>query len=184
MKKIFFLFAAAAAFPLAAQNADAYSVIKNPISASKYVEGAVAEADLEKIIAAGIAAPSARNGQPWKYIIVKNAALLPKTVTDSNIPKGGVSIIVYTAGDGKSADAALDCGLTVQSMNLAAQALGYGSRIYTGSVAGINAAKADFGIPSNSSAVAVLRIGKIASRADAVSSASPRKTTKELVIYK
>lgn len=34
--------------------------------------------DLEKIVEAGRIAPSARNGQPWKFIVVTSEDLLPK----------------------------------------------------------------------------------------------------------
>ncbi|MDR2468691.1 MAG: nitroreductase family protein [Spirochaetaceae bacterium] len=187
MKKVLFmvvLAGGAAAVFSQQRNNDAYDVIKNNMSVSKFVAGSINEADVEQILAAGIAAPSARNGQPWKFVVVRTAALLPSTINDKTIPNGNIAIIVYTAGDGTNPATILDCGLAVENLHLAAQALGYGSRIYTGTAAAINRAKQDYGIPSNSSAVAVVRVGKITSRADAVSSASTRKSSRDLVIYK
>lgn len=43
-------------------------------SVRKYKEDAVKKDDIETIIQAGILAPSAKNRQPWKYIVYTNAA--------------------------------------------------------------------------------------------------------------
>ena len=168
------------------RNDAAYNIIKNNISASKFVEGTVASADIEAIIAAGVSAPSASNAQPWKFVVVQTPDLIKDTVTDKNVPKGNIAIVVYADGDVKTnGNTTLDCGLAVQNIFLAAQALGYGSRIYSGTVATINKSlKSKFGIPASGNAIAVIRVGKITSRADAVASPSTRKGTGTLVTYK
>ncbi len=43
-------------------------------SIRKYTDKAVHQADIEKILQAGIYAPSAKNRQPWKYIVFTGAA--------------------------------------------------------------------------------------------------------------
>lgn len=43
-------------------------------SIRKYTDRAVSKADIEKIIQAGILAPSAKNRQPWKYIVYTEEA--------------------------------------------------------------------------------------------------------------
>lgn len=43
-------------------------------SIRKYKEDAIKKDDLEKIIQAGILAPSAKNRQPWRYIVYTNMA--------------------------------------------------------------------------------------------------------------
>jgi nitroreductase len=73
----------------------------------------------------------------------------------------------------------------VESVYLAAQALGYGSRIYTGPMDSVNRSlKTDLGLPSGYSAVALVRVGKVAPGVDAVSAASSRKDAGGLVNYK
>jgi len=98
---------------------------------------------------------------------------------------GNVIIVVSAAGDGRTnGTEILDCGLAVQSIYLAAQALGYGSRIYTGPMNEINRnLKAELGLPNGHSAVALIRIGKV-NNTDAVSGASSRKSVDSVVTYK
>jgi nitroreductase len=79
----------------------------------------------------------------------------------------------------------LDCALATQTIYLAAQTLGLGSRIYTGPMDALNSnLKADLGLPSGYSAVALVRIGRLPPGADAVSGASTRKALNDVVSYK
>jgi len=151
--------------------------------ANAFIAGAIPKADLDRIILAGVHAPSARNGQPWRFTVVQNLALAKKMVAQS--VDGNVIIVISSAGDGKTNGAEiLDCALAVQSVYLAAQALGYGSRIYTGPMNDINKnLKAELGLPNGHNAVALVRIGRI-NKADAVSGASGRKSVDSVVTYK
>jgi nitroreductase len=159
-------------------------VIINHYAARNFVEGAIPAADLDRIIQAGIRAPSARNFQPWHFTVVQNQNLAKKMVSDN--ADGNVLIIVSASGDGKTNGVQiLDCALAVESIYLAAQALGYGSRIYTGPMDSLNKnLKADLSLPSGHSAVALVRVGKVQGGVDAVSAASNRKKTDEMVTYK
>ena len=160
---------------------DAVSVILNNFGASRYAAGSIPKADLDRIVAAGIRAPSARNRQPWRFTVVSTKSLAEEIV--SGITEGNVLIVV--SADSGSASDTLDCALAVESIYLAAQALGYGSRIYTGPVANINSnLKNDLGISRERSAVAVVRVGRLAPNVDAASSASPRKPADSVVTYK
>jgi len=158
--------------------------IINHYAARNFIEGAIPAADLERIIQAGIRAPSARNLQPWHFTVVHNQNLAKKMV--GNIVDGNVLIIVSAAGDGKTNGAQiLDCALAAESIYLAAQALGYGSRIYTGPMDSLNKnLKTELSLPSGHSAVALVRVGKVQGGVDAVSAASSRKKTEEVVTYK
>jgi len=151
--------------------------------ANSFIAGAVPKADLDTIIRAGVRAPSARNGQPWHFTVVQNITLAKKMVAQTT--EGNVLIVVSTPGDGKTNGAEiLDCGLAVESIYLAAQALGYGSRIYTGPMNEINRnLKTELGLPSGHSAVALVRVGKV-EKTDAVSGASSRKPVDSVVTYK
>lgn len=181
MKKILFvLFVCAAANVFAQSLPDS---VAKPISAVNYIDGEIPGADLDKILDAGLAAPSAKGAQPYKFVVVKNEALLTKAVTEKSLPKGNIAIVVVGVGAASPATA-LDCGIAAESMNIAAQALGYGSKLYTGMVSEINKAKDSFGIASGDNAVVVVRVGKIKGRADAVSKASVHKTRKDLVSTK
>jgi len=166
------------------KSGDPASVIIYHYAARNFTEGAIPAADLDRIIQAGVRAPSARNLQPWYFTVVQNQSLAKKMVSD--IVDGNVLIIVSAAGDGKTNGVQiLDCALAVESIYLAAQALGYGSRIYTGPMDNLNKnLKAELGLPSGHSAVALVRVGKVQGGVDAVSAASNRKKTEEVVTYK
>jgi nitroreductase len=155
----------------------------NHYAARNFTAGALSAAELDTVIQAGIRAPSARNRQPWHFTVVRDRTLANKII--SNVPDGNVLIIVSAAGDGKTnGSEILDCGLAVESMYLAAQAAGLGSRIYTGPMDAINKGmKAELGFPPGYSAVALVRIGKVQA-VDAVSAASDRGAASRMVTYK
>ncbi|MDR0403330.1 MAG: nitroreductase family protein [Treponema sp.] len=163
-----------------AQNAD---FALNHYAARNFIAGALSTAELDTVLQAGIRAPSARNSQPWHFTVVRNLALAKRIVPD--IADGNALIVVSASGDGKTNGAEiLDCGLAAESMYLAAQAIGLGSRIYTGPVDAVNRGlKSDLGLPAGHSAVVIVRIGKVR-QVDAVSAASSRKAASALVTYK
>ena len=171
---------------VSAQTADnpALKPILNNFGARNYADGAVTKAELDLIIQAGIRSPSASNRQPWFFTVVQNQTLAKEIVPQ--VSDGNILIIVSAAGDGRTNGAViLDCGLAVQSIYLAAQALGLGSRIYTGPMNTINSRfKADLGIPEDRNAVALVRIGRLPAGVDAASSASPRNSADRMVTYK
>ena len=189
MKKLILLFSLIFIFAsslLMAQGADnpALKTIINNFSARNYTGGAVTKAELDLIIQAGVRAPSARNAQPWHFTVVQDLALAKQVLSQTT--EGNVLIIVSAAGDGKTNGAIiLDCGLAVQNIYLAAQALGLGSRIYTNPIDNINRSfKTQLGFPQNHNAIAVIRIGRLPPGTDAVSSASPRNAAGPMVTYK
>jgi nitroreductase len=157
--------------------------ILNHYAGRNFVSGAISAADLDTVLQAGIRAPSARNRQPWHFTVVRTQSLAKRIVSD--VADGNVLIIVSAAGDGKTNGAEiLDCGLAVESIYLAAQAIGLGSRIYTGPIDAINRSlKAELGLPAGYSAVALIRVGKVQT-VDAVSAASNRKAASAVVNYK
>jgi nitroreductase len=69
-------------------------------------------------------------------------------------------------------------------MFIAAHGLGLGARIYASPVANVNSKKELFQIPSGCKAVVILRIGNIDKSVDAVSAATPRKSSEEVINYK
>ncbi|MCL2834980.1 MAG: nitroreductase family protein [Treponema sp.] len=191
MKKTFFVFLILLLLVgsfIAAQSADNSNPALKPIlghfAARNFAVGAVPKAQLDLILQAGIRAPSASNRQPWHFTVVQDLTLAKKIVPQVN--DGNVLIVVSAAGDGKTNGAVmLDCGLAVQSMYLAAQALGLGSRIYSGPIAAVNSnLKTELGIPSNQNAVALVRVGLLPAGTDAVSSASARNSADKTITWK
>jgi nitroreductase len=159
-------------------------VILSGYTARKFSTEPVPDSKLDLILKCGIKSPSARNSQPWKFIVVKDNALISSIIPNSTT--GNVIIIVSgpeSAQQGMNID--FDCALATENMFIAAQGLGLGAHIYTGPVGKVNSTmKQTLSIPDGYRAVSVLRIGNIDSNVDAVSSASTRKKAEELVIYK
>ena len=171
---------------LPAQGTDnpALKPILNHFGVRTYAAGQLTKAELDTVIQAGLRAPSASNRQPWHFTVVQNQALAKQIVPQ--FTDGNVLIIISAAGDGKTnGSVMLDCGLAAESMYLAAQALGLGSRIYSGPIAAVNSNfKAALGIGADQNAVVLVRVGRLPAGVDAVSSASPRNSADKMVTYK
>ncbi|MDR2402434.1 MAG: nitroreductase family protein [Spirochaetaceae bacterium] len=167
---------------LGAQEAKAASIL-NHYATRNFIAGAVNRTDLETILQAGVRAPSANNRQPWQFTVVQNQDLAKQIV--SNIVDGNVLIIISGPDGQNDGRVILDCALATESIYLAAQALGYGSRIYTGPMNAINRSlKTALSLPTDYSAVALVRVGRVQSGVDAVSAASGRKNLNAVVNYK
>jgi nitroreductase len=166
----------------AADTNEALTLITDHYAARNFSAGALSGAELEAILAAGNRAPSAGNRQPWHFTVVQNQDLAKQLVP--NITEGNTLIVISAAGDGKTnGPAILDCALAAENIYLAAQALGLGSRIYTGPMDTINSRfKSNLGLPNGYSAVVLVRVGRLP--ADAVSAASSRKDLSSMVNYK
>jgi len=189
MKKVMVFFAFVLVLSLSqlpAQGTEnpAFKVIVNHFAARNFSNEQVSKAELDLVIQAGVRAPSAANRQPWHFTVVQDEALAKQIIPQVN--PGNVLIVVSAAGDGKTNGAAiLDCALATQSLYLAAQALGLGSRIYTGPIDNVNRSfKTILGLPNDHSAVAIVRIGRLPAGVDAVSSASARNEAGRMVSYK
>jgi nitroreductase len=165
-------------------NQAAYDNLINHYAArNNFAAGTISRGDVEKILTAGLRAPSAGNRQPWHFTVVQDSDLAGRIVP--NMPEGNILILISASGDGKTnGREILDCGLATESIYLAAQALGYGSRIYTGPMDAVNGRlKAELGLPNGHSAAALVRIGRI-EKIDAASAASSRRVLSGMVTYK
>jgi nitroreductase len=167
----------------AQQGPDPAGTIINHYSTRNFAVGSVPRADLDRIVQAGVRTPSAANRQPWHFTVVQNLDLAKKVVPQS--VEGNVLIVISAAGDSKTnTREIIDCALATQSIYLAAQALGYGSRIYTGPIDNLNRSlKSELGLPAGHSAVALVRVGKV-EKVDAVSAASSRNAANSMVTNK
>lgn len=106
--------------------------IKNRHSIRKYTSKKVSKQDLEKLLASGMQAPSARNEQPWSFIVVQSRKLLTEmsktTPYQAMLKKASAAIIVL--GDSKIASkeyCLIDCSAAIENILLEATHLGIGT---------------------------------------------------------
>lgn len=98
-------------------------------SVRQFTGESVKNDDLELMVRAGMAAPSAMNIQPWSFIVVSDRGTL--TNLRNALPyakmldKAGAAIIV--CGDTKEEHWVVDCAAATENILLAAHALGYGA---------------------------------------------------------
>jgi nitroreductase len=161
-----------------------YNGLTAHVAGTAFIAGPIPRQLMTNILFAGSRAPSAHNDQPWHFTVVQNLALGKQIVPE--FLDGNALIIVSAFGDGKTnGGEILDCGLAVENIYLAAQALGLGSRIYTGPVDTINRHLKDaLSLPNGYSAVALVRVGNLNLHPDAVSAPSARKSMNSIVTYK
>jgi nitroreductase len=159
-------------------------VILSGYSARMFTSKPVSDSEINLILKCGLKAPSAKNSQLWKFTVVKNNTLISSIIP--NIMAGNILIIISgLESRQEDINVDFDCALATENMNIAAQSLGLGARIYTGPVNNINSTKKQLlEIPEGYRVVSVLRIGNIDNSVDAVSSASTRKKLEEVVNYK
>lgn len=224
MKRLNFLFAAAVMALTACQQAPApqpeaegcdtealLQVIEDIPTTQAFLADAVDEADLQRIVNAGVNAPSALNQQPWHFTVVTNADEIkqmgeamksampagpapkgdgkddaPKPPTASG-PHSGLGdspvVIVISCKPGSE----LDAGLACQNMNAMANLLGYGTKIASSVNILFNGENkeeyyAKFQVPEGMNITTALLVGKMdTEKWDATTSATPRKPQTETV---
>jgi nitroreductase len=152
-------------------------------SVQKYNTVPVTDKQLDIILNCGIKAPSAMNNQPWKFTVIKDESTMKEII--SAAVAGNVLIIISGVESEKDGSTpAFDCGLTTQSMFIAAEGLGLGARIYGSPVSKVALNRKAYEIPAGYKPVIVLRIGNIDKSVDAVSAASARKSSVDVVNFK
>jgi len=159
--------------------------ILNNFSTRTFSPEPVTRAEIDTIVRAGLRSPSAGNRQPWLITVVQNMNLAKQLFPD--ITEGNALIVISGPGDGKTnSTVILDCALAAQSMYLAAQAMKLGARQYTNSalINRINSSKTTLGIPEDHNAIIAIRVGKLPSGIDVISSASPRHDPAQKVVYR
>jgi len=117
---------------------DFYDVVRNRVSIRAYKPDPVPEETLSRILEAGRLAPSAKNYQPWKFIIVRDpkvkAALIPACRGQSFIAQAPLVICACALEDqawkgmgGYWSAAAVDVTIALEHIILAAAAEGLGT---------------------------------------------------------
>jgi len=98
-------------------------------SIRQFTGESIKEEDLNLLVKAGMAAPSAMNIQPWSFIVVTDKGILNNLCKAlpyaKMLDKAGAAIIV--CGDSKEANWVVDCAAATENILLAAHALGYGA---------------------------------------------------------
>ena len=123
-------------------------VISERSSHRTYKADQLPEEALQAILRAGLEAPSATNRQPWSYTVVQNAELLQNIHDEAarafaaGDPKRAACFrdgsfqmfyhaptVIFLFGEKDFGWTAVDCGIAVQNMALAAESLGIGNVI-------------------------------------------------------
>lgn len=194
---------------------DTVDVILNAGTTQSFTDEAVPNEDLTLILQAGLSAASAINQQPWYFAVVTNKEVMAEISAGSGfggaasgsmpampqgvMPAAGgsakaalgdspVAIVIYMNENTSSPNASFDCGLACQNMVIAANALGYGTKIISSPTMSLNGANHDalcekLGVNPSYTAVAVLLIGIPDTEVDAVTSASLRNDISGMVSF-
>ena len=141
MRRLFFcLMALMGVLTLSAQSVCENEVINNIMtrtSIRQYTNEPVSKADIETMLRAGMAAPTAVNKQPWHFVAVTNKEKLAELAGRRGmIKQAGVAIVVCgnldKAMQGKAQEYWIqDCSAATENILLAAKALGLGA-VWTG----------------------------------------------------
>ncbi len=106
-------------------------IMKNRRSVRLYTGETIPEEKIEKILQAGLLAPTGRNRKPWEFILVRDKGMLEKLSkcrpNGSGILAGADAAIVVV-GNTEATDVwTEDCSIAMAQMHLMADALGVGS---------------------------------------------------------
>jgi nitroreductase len=116
---------------------DAIEAIFTRRSVRKYLPKPVPEEIVQKLLAAGMQAPSARNQQPWQFVVIDDRAILgqvpgfmPNAAMAADAP-----LAILICGDLELETSpgywVVDCAAAAENMLLTAHALGMGA-VWTG----------------------------------------------------
>jgi nitroreductase len=116
---------------------DTLEAIRTRRSIRKYQDKPVPDELIRKLLAAAMSAPSARNAQPWQFVVISDRQLLgeiPKVNPNAWMAERAAGAILV-CGDLSLEKSpgywVVDCAAAVENMLLAAHALGLGA-VWTG----------------------------------------------------
>ncbi len=169
---------------------DVFEAIRGRRSVRRFKPDPVPDEDLEKILEAGIWAPSAGNLQPWEFIVVRDArtrdALCDAAYGQEWVREAPVVIVVcantmrsaaYYGERGMTLYCIQDTAAAIQNMLLAAYALGYGT-CWIGAFSEEEVRRI-LGIPEHIRPVALIPLGRPAEHP----SPPPRRPLSSVVHY-
>lgn len=103
-------------------------LINRSYSTKDFVEGDVSEEAIQQLLQCGLKAPSAKNAQPWHFTVSTNDEINRELLDDAQ--KGNCVVVISGNPNIVTDTLAFDCGLAAQNIQLAAESLGYGCRMY------------------------------------------------------
>jgi nitroreductase len=136
-------------------------------SQRNYTGAFISDVDIEKIIKAGMFAPSARNTRPWHFIVIDDRSIMDQimNVHPYSLMLKSASHAILVCGDEKLQNGPgyykLDCSAATQNILLASHALGYGA-VWLGiepKTDRINAMRIIFNLPEHIHPVSLVSIG-------------------------
>ncbi len=116
---------------------DIFEAIATRRSIRKFNDKTVRDADIKKLLQAAMAAPSAGNSQPWRFIVVRDKEGLEAIAANNPYAQmakeASVCIVVCADLNAEKYQGfwPQDCSAAIQNMLLAARALGIGT-VWTG----------------------------------------------------
>ncbi len=148
---------------------DALSVIHSRKSVRHFTGAKVEKQQLETIVKAGMAAPTAVNKQPWSFVVISDRTLLDKLAEGlpyaKMLDKAGAAIIVIAhpdrAYEGSRDFAIIDACCASQNILLAVESLGLGA-VWTAAypdTARVEHVRKVLGIPADAIPLNVIPIG-------------------------
>ncbi len=111
-------------------SSDAYDAILTCRAVRHFTETPISDDDLQRILQAGRWAGSAKNVQPWHFVVVRNRARLNQLAECGRYAshlRGAALAVVLVTSPGRWVD--FDAGRAAQNMMVAAWLLGIGSCI-------------------------------------------------------
>ena len=137
---------------------DAFETIRTMLAIRRYQDKPVPAATLRRVIEAGRLTGSAKNLQPWHFVVVQDRAILKKlgalARTGAHVAQAAAAVIVAVD---KTPFAVSDASRAIQSMLLTAWADGVGSN-WVG-FGGLEEVKTLLAIPSKLDVLAILPLG-------------------------
>jgi nitroreductase len=136
----------------------AFETIRTMLAVRRYQDRPVPEATLRRVVEAGRLTGSAKNLQPWHFIVVQDRQTLRKlgglARTGAHVAQAAAAVVVAID---RTPFAVSDASRAIQSMLLAAWAEGVGSN-WVG-FGGLEDVKALLGIPARLDLLAILPLG-------------------------
>ena len=158
-----------------------YNLIVSRHSERKYLRETVSKEDIQKIVEAGLSAPSGMNTQPWHFTVIQNKETQKEIVetcranflksgedwrvnwakTENFNPFYGADVIIVISNKSQVNKSKEDCPYAIQNMTIMAEGLGLSSCIIKDICWGIDKSNQEkYGIPSDYECYMSLVIGK------------------------
>lgn len=173
LKLLFISFLLFSSVAIGQNNENSEKVMENILnrkSVRKYTKEEVKKEQLEMLVRAGMAAPSARNSQPWLFFVIDDRAILDnlaKQLPNAKMLLSAKAAIVVCGnlqkaleGDGREFWVQ-DCSAATQNILLAAESMGLGA-VWTGAYPRketVNIIKVELGLPEHIVPLNVIPIG-------------------------